>query len=287
VGCKVLVVDDDPSIVFLIKNRLTVSKYNVLTAADGREGLEKAVRELPDLLVTDELMPHMTGYQLATALKAKSEPLNRIPIIVITAKQTMRYLFEDLGVHAYMPKPFDAEELMRHVESAIGKPDLSSQASTASTPPVEQKPEKSKEIIADKAKEVAANPSVEVQAAGNTIVLAGTQEFVLNKLKEYFESQGYTVAVETEDDEAVRTVTSMKPKFVFSQFWKDSDTFDGAKIFKALQSNESTRTIPFVVFCAHDLLTRANQVGTQNGNCVLTFQDSTDLLRKVGEYLKK
>lgn len=116
---KILVIDDDPDIVELVKMRLAESGYNVVTAGNGKDGLDKVARENPDLIVLDVLMPSMDGYTFIKELKA-SQRAKSIPIIILTAKEKMKDLFEMEGVKHYMVKPFDSKELLVKIKQCLG-----------------------------------------------------------------------------------------------------------------------------------------------------------------------
>lgn len=117
---KILVIDDDPHIVELLKNRLVACSYQVVTAQDGEAGLEQVEKENPDLIIVDVLMPRMDGYTFVRTLRRQDASRN-IPVIVLTAKDKMKDLFELEGVKDYMVKPYRPEELMKKVRSNLGE----------------------------------------------------------------------------------------------------------------------------------------------------------------------
>jgi DNA-binding response OmpR family regulator len=117
---KILVIDDDPHIVELLKNRLMACSYQVATAHDGEEGLEQVRKENPDLIIVDVLMPKMDGYTFVRTLK-RSDPTKAIPVIVLTAKDKMKELFELEGVKDYMVKPYRPEDLLKKIRSNLGE----------------------------------------------------------------------------------------------------------------------------------------------------------------------
>ena len=83
-GGKVLVVDDDPDMVSVIRMSLENASYEVLEAGNGKEGIDKAKKERPDLIIMDLMMPEMDGFEACKRLKADPE-LDSIPILVLTA----------------------------------------------------------------------------------------------------------------------------------------------------------------------------------------------------------
>lgn len=117
---KILLIDDDPHIVQLLKTRLVSSNYEVITAHDGEDGLLKLKEAKPDLVILDILMPKLDGYSFVLKMKEDESVLN-IPVIMLTAKDNMKNLFEMEGVSGYMVKPFCGEDLLEKVGSVLGE----------------------------------------------------------------------------------------------------------------------------------------------------------------------
>jgi YesN/AraC family two-component response regulator len=113
----VLIVEDNRDIALYIKS-LLMYKYNIITARNGKEGLEEAERCIPDLVITDLMMPLKDGYQLVSEMK-QNRLLNHIPIIMITAKATDVDRIKSLsyGVEAFIQKPFQEQELLIRIEN--------------------------------------------------------------------------------------------------------------------------------------------------------------------------
>jgi DNA-binding response OmpR family regulator len=115
---KILVVEDEPDLVLMLRERLKSEGYRVEAAFDGMEGIEKAKRIRPDLILVDVMMPKLDGYSMAQRLK-EDDLTTGIPIIVVTIKETMRELFQKLGVNNFFTKPFDTEELLRAIKGIL------------------------------------------------------------------------------------------------------------------------------------------------------------------------
>ena len=115
----VLVVEDNRDIALYLKSLLSES-YQVITARNGEEGLEAAEKSIPDLVITDLMMPVKDGYQLACEMK-QNMLLNHIPVIILTAKSSDEDRIEGLrcGVEAYIRKPFQPEELLIRIENIL------------------------------------------------------------------------------------------------------------------------------------------------------------------------
>lgn len=117
---RILVVDDEPSILETIKFHLELSDYNVVSASDGMEALKIARSENPDLILLDLMLPRMDGYKVCKMLKMDKRYKN-IPVIMLTAKAGSVDEVEGYqsGADAYIKKPFDLEELSNVVRDMI------------------------------------------------------------------------------------------------------------------------------------------------------------------------
>ena len=122
-GKKILVVDDEPNIIAMLKNRLAASGYEVITAADGMEALDMARSESPDLIILDIMLPKMDGYKVCAMLKFDVQYMST-PIIMLTARanESDRKIGEELGVEDYIVKPFDGKKLVERVNQLLHVP---------------------------------------------------------------------------------------------------------------------------------------------------------------------
>lgn len=115
----ILVVDDNADLRSFI-GTLLEGEYRILSACDGREGLEKATRELPDLVVSDVMMPVMDGLEFCQALKGQPAT-SHIPVILLTAKslEDQRAEGYDSGADAYISKPFSEKVLLSRIGNLL------------------------------------------------------------------------------------------------------------------------------------------------------------------------
>jgi len=117
---KILLVEDEAQLVDMLRSRLGASGYNVIAAYDGSEGLEKARKEKPDLILLDIIMPKMNGYEVCKCLK-EDKNTEDIPIIILTASDAKE--LEDkcsaLGVNNHVKKPFEAVNLLAEIKRLI------------------------------------------------------------------------------------------------------------------------------------------------------------------------
>ena len=114
---KVLVCDDERNIVRMIQVSLSREGYDVVTAYDGKEGLEKVKEEKPDILVLDVMMPYMDGFEVLKTLRREPETEN-LPVIMLTAKAQDKDVFEgyQFGADMYLTKPFNPRELISFIQ---------------------------------------------------------------------------------------------------------------------------------------------------------------------------
>lgn len=116
---KILIVDDEKNIVDIIAFNLKKEGYTVITAADGEEGVQKAMEENPDLILLDIMMPKMDGYEVCKKIREKKNT----PIIMLTARaeELDKVLGLELGADDYVTKPFGVRELMARVKANLRK----------------------------------------------------------------------------------------------------------------------------------------------------------------------
>ena len=115
---RILVVEDDLSILTGLSMNLKFDGYDVLQAQDGRTGLERALDDRPDLIVLDLMLPHMNGYEVIKQLRERG---NRVPVVVLSAKGTEsdKILGLDLGADDYVVKPFGLQELLARIKAVL------------------------------------------------------------------------------------------------------------------------------------------------------------------------
>jgi phosphate regulon transcriptional regulator PhoB len=120
----ILVVDDERDIVELVRYNLTQAGYRVVSATDGRQAVELARRERPDLVVLDLMLPVLPGAEVARTLK-QDEKTRAIPILMLTARgeEMDRVVGFELGADDYVVKPFSPRELVLRVQAILRRED--------------------------------------------------------------------------------------------------------------------------------------------------------------------
>jgi len=255
----VLVVDDEPMLVELLCLRLKAAKYDVITAGDGEEAFQKVISEKPDLMLLDVMMPKLSGYQVMDKIRKEGGEMAAIPVVVMSAKPSMEKFFDTLGVLKFVKKPFNFEDILESINSALNV--------TGSEPAAVATPE-------DKGFE-----------GKNVAVITGVDEYILKRLIEFLESKSIKVIKGYDEDESIQKASELKPTFVITQYWEEASKFDAAKIYKGLQSAEETKGIPFFTYCRESVAVEASKDFPRDR--IITYEESTDLLAKVDEVLKK
>ncbi|MEO6980090.1 MAG: ATP-binding protein, partial [Mucilaginibacter sp.] len=126
----VLVADESSPLILLIEDhhelrefirQSLAGRYRLITAADGEEGIALGLQHIPNLVVTDLMMPGVSGYKVSETLK-KDEKTSHIPVIILTAKADLDSRIQGIetGADAYLAKPFDQRELLALIENLIG-----------------------------------------------------------------------------------------------------------------------------------------------------------------------
>jgi DNA-binding response OmpR family regulator len=118
----VLVADDDPDILALVRFRLERDGYEVLSAPDGETALDRALARPPDLALLDVTMPRLDGYEVTRRLRAHG-PTTTIPIILLTARVQEHDVARgfEAGADDYVTKPFSPQVLGERVQAALGR----------------------------------------------------------------------------------------------------------------------------------------------------------------------
>jgi DNA-binding NarL/FixJ family response regulator len=121
---QLLLIDDDPNLIMLVKDYLEFRGYEVVTAENGREALEVLENDIPDLIICDVMMPEMDGYSFVENVR-QDPRTNWIPVLFLSAKGQSQDKVKGLntGADVYMVKPFEPEELVAQVESSLKQAD--------------------------------------------------------------------------------------------------------------------------------------------------------------------
>jgi len=124
-GTRVLVIDDSPTIVALLKRMLVQNQLEVLEAFDAESGIEIARREVPDLVFLDIVLPGMDGFNALRALR-RDPATKDVPIIMISgnAQATEQFYVQRIGADDFMKKPFSRAEVFNRIEALLDADDI-------------------------------------------------------------------------------------------------------------------------------------------------------------------
>jgi DNA-binding response OmpR family regulator len=115
---KILIVEDEPNMVAGLRDNFEYEGYTVITASNGKEGLERALGDSPDLVLLDVMMPRMSGLEVCKQLKARRPS---IPVIMLTARgqEVDKVVGLELGADDYVTKPFSIRELLARTKAVL------------------------------------------------------------------------------------------------------------------------------------------------------------------------
>ncbi len=119
---KLLLIDDDPNLILLVKDYLEFKGYAVITANHGGEAIKILQEEIPDLIICDVMMPEMDGYNFVQEIR-QNPSLEWLPVIFLSAKGQSKDRIKGLtqGADVYMVKPFEPDELVAQVQSTLNQ----------------------------------------------------------------------------------------------------------------------------------------------------------------------
>src|SRR5205823_14493749 len=115
---RILVIEDEPQMLLGLRDNLELEGYEVITAADGEEGLAKAISSAPDLVILDVTLPRKNGFEVCRELRARANPT---PVVMLTARsqETEKVLGLELGADDYITKPFSITEVLARVRAVL------------------------------------------------------------------------------------------------------------------------------------------------------------------------
>ena len=129
---KILLVEDEQDMLRAIQMRLEANDFEVVAAVDGREGLDKARVQHPNLIILDVMLPKIDGFTLCRMLKFDEE-FRKVPVIMLTARIQQNDIErgKEMGADAYMTKPFKSNELLSKIKELLFPPPVKKVAASS------------------------------------------------------------------------------------------------------------------------------------------------------------
>ncbi len=254
---NVLIIDDEAALCQLIKAYLEKNgDYHADTATSGLDGLKKASEFGYDALLLDVLMPDISGFETFKRIRALPGTKGKLPVIAMSARPSMKDIFQMANIHAFLSKPFSMEQMKQMLDELCGL-ETSAPAPVPVAAPVPQGPKK--------------------------VFVAGMEKFMISKVEEYLRQLGYEVVVNYDEHDSVSLATKEKPALILYQFWEESEKFNAVQLFKQTVANVSIQKTPCFVFCPKSGEFEA--VKEIPKDKLLTYQDSRELLSKLRSHL--
>ena len=245
-GKKILIADDDPSIIAILTERLNTEGFEVCSARNGEEAIAKARSEKPALIIMDVMMPKISGYEAMQKIRENPETKN-IPAIVFSGKAGMKDFFSDMSDVEFLLKPFDLKNLVDRVNVLLG---------------------------------ISRVGAVRVKH----VILAGVEDLVVNKIKDLLLRHNFQVLVVLNEAEAVTLAKKFQPDMIVCQLWEDDKILDPCKISQELLLDPAISKIPFYVYCKEALALQAMKNYKQER--IITYKEGSDLLKKLETIFK-
>jgi len=166
----VLLIEDDSTLRENTAELLELQKYQVTTAANGKEGLDLAIKVLPDIIVCDIMMPKLDGYGVLTRL-SKSEKTKYIPFIFLSAKTERKDVRKgmNLGADDYITKPFEEDELLTAIESRLAKASILRDLGSAHTSKLIQQKADGVKSLEELKEFILSNKKVRIYKSGEVV----------------------------------------------------------------------------------------------------------------------
>ena len=223
---RILIVEDNPKNMKLVSDLLTYRGHQVLTATDGESGVEKAIREIPDLILMDIQLPGLDGLSASARLKGDDRTAS-IPILAVTAHALRgdSRKIREAGCDGYITKPIRTSEFIRVVEEALR------------VEPPREKVEKS-----------GAAPETEETGSGGTVLAVDDESRNRRLIEATLSPLGIRVTQAASGEEALRVIAKDPPDLVLLDLMMPG--MDGLETARRIRANAGTRHIPIVLLTA-------------------------------------
>jgi two-component system cell cycle response regulator len=273
---KILIVDDSPVTVALFARMLSSDQFQTVRASDGKEAVQKATSELPDLILMDIMMPEMNGFEAAR--KLKGDPRTRdIPIILITALDGVdnKLAGREAGAEDYLAKPVRPPELLARVNSMIALKQYRDQLA------IRDHSQRSLVIPKD-GDEVREEPQKELP----TVLLVEDNEGDVKLVRHFLKNLPLRLQRIASGREAVRLAQSGKVDLILLDILLPD--LDGFEVCRQVRDLEKTRDIPIVVItCLDDMDSRVKCIELDTDDYLVKPIVGRELQARVKVLLEK
>ena len=245
VAKKILLVEDNQDFAETLRIRLEANQFKVIVCNNGEEGLQSAISEKPDLVVTDLVMPVADGSQLIDGLRRNPESQD-VPIILMTGVENMEQIFLIDGVTDYFLKPFEAEQLVWRIRWTLKKAGTSSKTEDAVQSVSTKAP-------APTAAATPSNGPVSSPPPGdkNTILLVDDDQDLRDTLKIRLEADHFEVRIAVDGESALQEVQKGFPDLILMDVIMPK--LDGFTTLK--QINQITdRKVPVIMMTGTEII---------------------------------
>lgn len=271
---KILVVDDVKTNVKIIADMLPKDLYEIIEANSGADALEKAEREIPDVIFLDIMMPDIDGYEVARRLKT-AEDTREIPIVMVTALDGTddRIKGLEVGAEDVLAKPVNRVEVIARARSMIRLREFQTQLS-----------------IRDQAAEHFSRPHQEVGAERMTdipsVLLVEDNRQDIELLRHYLDESGYRVHLAGSGQEALDVLEAEHVDLVLLDILLPD--MDGFKVFSRMKGNKQNKDIPVIVITAlSDLENKVRGINLGVDDYLIKPVDSREFKARIRVLLKK
>lgn len=206
---KILIIEDEPFISLLMRAKLEGERHQVILASDGEDGFKKTLSEKPDLVLLEVMTSKMDGFHIVKELRKRTDEIRLIPVILFSARESMRDLFDPKDISGFYTKPFDAMDVMAKINTVL-------------------------------------KVSEKERGTAPRALIIGLEWDALRPIKQVLENNGFMVYVCRDAHEAIQDAVKVTPQVVFApSLVSGMDIWELRTLFKNLPLTKNT---PFVVY---------------------------------------
>lgn len=256
-AARILILSPDSNLSTMIEARLCVEDFQTDIAEDGETAFFLIKEKKPGIILLDAKLPRMSARKFVEILRGNPET-EKILVIILSDKKDFQYLFEGTAIFGFLTKPVIPAELMRLVRKA---------AKTLEPP-------------------APTGPEI-VKVPPKTVFLAGTQAFLLEKLKKDLEAIKYHVEIGWSKEHIAKRIFQLEPPplLFLLQYWEQTDAWNAVDIVLDLRLELALKKINLIVFCNGSLVFDVKR--ELPGVTIIGHRESTDLMEQVKRYLER